>query len=244
MLLICQDEEAKIKRTRGVSLLGRALEAGIDAYVSDATLPIGDYHIYGALSCVVERKTPGDFKSSIEDGRLSHWLEGHEDFDAAVMLIDFPDDARRANAALVFASPGRSTPWGLGALNNANLTMQALWPKILMAQSYGETYPLWDCLKDIYHWCETLNHGGIYRFVKEVPLASPYTNKEFRTAVASLALLVGESTAKKLLRRYGTPKDSIAALLDGRAVEVPDVGKGTCKKVQGILGFDTLPYLS
>ena len=194
--------------------------------VSIVTLDSGDIMIPTARGiCLIERKTPGDFLSSIADGRLVEQSgKMLKACDAPVIIIEGDIKCNKKGKAV---TDGRHTKWRYWSYQGMVLSLQLSGILVLHV-------PSWLFAETVYRtilWYQKDTHMSKRRV--QVGMGTTFSRQ-----VDFLANLpqIGLDKAERLLDKYGCPWDVISTLPDW--VEVQGIGKKTVDKVIEFLDFD------
>ena len=190
-------------------------------------LSIGDIMIPSEHStCVIERKTPGDFLSSIADGRLTEQLSNMLEVTSAPIFIIEGDIKCNKNKKVV--ADGRHTRWYYYSYQSMIASLQLAGAIVLHVPSrlFAES------VYKIALWHQKDTHLSNRR----VP------NLGFKTTFSQqLDLLaaipgIGADKAELLLDKFGNPWNVLSNVPNW--VQVKGIGKKTIEKVIQFLDYD------
>lgn len=198
-------------------------------------LPMGfDFKLYTNSGTVgVERKTPGDLLSSIEDGRLrSEVLAMRDDCDFQIILIHGYIKYNRSDQLMIGK---RKTRWTKGGLRNFLRTLE--WIEGCYIEYASTDRDLVTTLEDLQRYLDKPRHSSIY--------ARPSIKSDWMVPTKQerchywLQGLPKISTvrAKLLLDRFGCPAEMFRATVD-EICGVPGIGKQTAVVIHDFLHKD------
>jgi len=216
MLLIDNREKKPSATERSNELKSLGIECKIEY------LECGDYMWFHDKIYVVERKTIADLISSVDDGRLTHFIECAAEMDAqATLLVE--------GTEIPFFHGGRR--WSLEGIDNLLLSVQQVGVSVARSLDFTATSRR---LKSLYDYTGK-EHKSLTAIQVHQP-EKPYFDPNKKKAVRFIMGLPGwgEKRASDALEVYANPNAVLDAIRDDN-VGVKGVGPGSIKAAKEFL---------
>ena len=207
----------------------RQIKDIFDDYIE---VPMGyDFKLYTHSGTVaIERKTPGDLLSSIEDGRLrSEVLAMRSDSDFQIILIHGYLKFNRADQLMIGK---RKTRWNKSSLRNFLRTLE--WIEGCYIEYAGTDRELVTVLQDLQTYLDKPKHSSIYaRPSIKSDWMVPTKHERVHYWLQGLPK-ISTVRAKLILDRFGSPARLFEATVEDLS-GVPGIGKQTAVAIHDFL---------
>lgn len=187
--------------------------------VQTMRLTVGDIVIPGTPSCVIERKAPLDFLSSIADGRLVSQLSNMlEITPTPIFIIDGDVKADRKEKVV---ADGQSTRWFYWSYQNMIASLQLAGAIVIHVPNRLFGTAVWR----VYQWHQKDSHMTVRR----VPSTGLKTTFSQQLDLLSQVPGIGTDKAELLLDTFGNLWNVLSNIPDWD--KVPGIGPKTIEKV-------------
>lgn len=197
-------------RERNAELIGAMREIGVE--VEFRNLPVGDYILSDRLC--IERKTVGDFESSIINGRLFDQIKRlKETYEFPVLLLEGDSDYFRFDRGVINGTMAALyTDYGIMVIRTCNPTESA---EIMASMARHE-------------------QDGTAREPSLKGGARAYTREQFQEYVIGNIPGVGPKLARSLLVHFGSVRNIASAEIK-ELVKVEKIGKKKAELIRSTL---------
>ena len=183
-------------------------------------LAIGDILIPGSPPCLIERKAPQDFLSSIADGRLASQLTHMLEISTAPIFII--DGDIKADKKEKVVADGKSTNWSYWSYQGMIASLQLSGAIVIHVPDrlFGQA------VHRIYTWSQKDSHSCTTRRVPSSGLATTFSQQ---LDLLSMIPGIGRDKAEQLLDTFGNLWNVLSSIPDWN--NVPGIGPKTVEKI-------------